>query len=173
MNYLSYNKCDVLNGTGVRCVLWCSGCTHKCQGCFSEESWKFCNGLPFDQEIQDRIINDLKPNYISGLTLSGGDSMHPRNAVDLIPFVKRIKEELPSKNIWCYTGYVWEKDVCGWMSEQCPETKEILSLIDVCVDGPFIEALKNISLQFRGSENQRLIDVSKTLQTGEVVLWTE
>ena len=108
MNYLSYNKCDVLNGTGVRCVLWCSGCTHKCQGCFSKESWKFCNGLPFDQEIQDRIINDLKPNYISGLTLSGGDSMHPRNAVDLIPFIKRIKEELPSKNIWCYTGYVLE-----------------------------------------------------------------
>ena len=108
MNYLSYNKCDVVNGTGVRCVLWCSGCTHKCQGCFSKESWKFSNGLPFNQEMQDKIINDLKPDYIYGLTLSGGDSMHPRNAVDLIPFIKRIKEDLPSKDIWCYTGYVLE-----------------------------------------------------------------
>ena len=87
--------------------------------------------------------------------------------------LRKVKKQCPGKDVWCYTGYVWEKDVCGWMSEQCPETKEILSLIDVCVDGPFIEARKNISLQFRGSENQRLIDVSRTLQTGEVVLWTE
>ena len=165
MNYLSYNKCDVLNGTGVRCVLWCSGCTHKCQGCFSEESWKFCNGLPFDQEIQDKIINDLKPDYISGLTLSGGDSMHPRNAVDLIPFVKRIKEELPSKNIWCYTGYVLEDLLDNEIQ------KELLSLIDVLVDGPFVQELADSSLKFRGSSNQRIIMVKKTLRKGEIVLW--
>ena len=151
MNYLSYNKCDVLNGTGVRCVLWCSGCIHQCQGCFSKESWKFCNGFPFDQEIQDRIINDLKPDYISGLTLSGGDSLHPRNAVDLIPFIKRIKEELPSKNIWCYTGYVLE-DLLDNETQ-----KELLSLIDVLVDGPFVQELADSSLKFRGSVNQKIL----------------
>ena len=151
MNYLSYNKCDVLNGTGVRCVLWCSGCPHKCQGCFSKESWKFCNGLPFDQEIQDKIINDLKPHYISGLTLRGGDSMHPRNAVELIPFVKRIKEELPSKNIWCYTGYVLEDLLDNEIQ------KELLSLIDVLVDGPFVQELADSSLKFRGSSNQKIL----------------
>ena len=151
MNYLSYNKCDVLNGTGVRCVLWCSGCTHKCQGCFSKESWKFCNGLPFNQKMQDKIINDLKPDYISGLTLSGGDSLHPRNAVDLIPFIKRVKEELPSKNIWCYTGYVLE-DLFDNETQ-----KELLSLIDVLVDGPFVQELADSSLKFCGSSNQRIL----------------
>ena len=151
MNYISYNKCDVLNGAGVRCVLWCSGCIHQCQGCFSKESWKFCNGLPFDQEIQDRIINDLKPNYISGLTLSGGDSMHPRNAADLIPFVKRVKEDLPSKNIWCYTGYILEDLFDNEIQ------KELLSLIDVLVDGPFVQELADSSLKFMGSSNQRIL----------------
>ena len=165
MNYLSYNKCDVLNGTGVRCVLWCSGCTHKCQGCFSEESWKFCNGLPFNQEMQDKIINDLKPDYISGLTLSGGDSLHPRNAADLIPFVKRIKEDLPSKNIWCYTGYVLEDLFDNEIQ------KELLSLVDVLVDGPFVQELADSSLKFRGSKQQRIIMVKKTLRKGEIVLW--
>ena len=151
MNYLSYNKCDVLNGTGVRCVLWCSGCIHKCKGCFSNESWKFCNGLPFNQEMQDKIITDLKPDYISGLTLSGGDSLHPRNAIDLIPFVKRIKEELPSKNIWCYTGYVLEDLFDNEIQ------KELLSYVDVLVDGPFVQELADSSLKFRGSSNQRIL----------------
>ena len=151
MNYLSYNKCDVINGTGVRCVLWCSGCIHKCTGCFSKESWKFSNGFPFDQEMQDKVITDLKPAHISGLTLSGGDSMHPRNAIDLIPFVKRIKQELPSKNIWCYTGYVLEDLLDN------PVQKELLSYIDVLVDGPFVQNLVDSSLKFRGSSNQRLL----------------
>lgn len=167
MNYLSYNKCDVVNGTGVRCVLWCSGCTHKCQGCFSKESWKFCNGLPFNQEMQDKIINDLKPDYISGLTLSGGDSLHPRNAADLIPFIKRIKEELPSKNIWCYTGYVLEDLFDNDIQ------KELLSLIDVLVDGPFVQELSDSSLKFMGSSNQRIIDVQKSLTTNRICLYLE
>lgn len=151
MNYLSYNKCDVLNGTGVRCVLWCSGCTHKCQGCFSKESWKFSNGLPFDQAMQDKVLEDLKPDYISGLTLSGGDSMHPRNAIDLIPFIRRIKEELPTKNIWCYTGYILEDLLDNGVQ------KELLSLIDVLVDGPFVQELADSSLKFKGSQNQRIL----------------
>lgn len=151
MNYLSYNKCDVLNGTGVRCVLWCSGCTHKCQGCFSRESWKFSSGLPFDQAMQDKVLEDLKPDYISGLTLSGGDSMHPRNAVDLIPFIKRIKQELPTKNIWCYTGYILEDLLDNAVQ------KELLSLVDVLVDGPFVQDLAESSLKFKGSKNQRIL----------------
>ena len=167
MNYLSYNKCDVLNGTGVRCVLWCSGCTHKCQGCFSKESWKFSNGLPFNQEMQDKIINDLKPDYISGLTLSGGDSMHPRNAVDLIPFIKRIKEDLPSKDIWCYTGYVLEDLLDNDIQ------KELLSFVDVLVDGKFVKELYNPNLKWKGSANQRVIDVKKSLAQNEIVLYDE
>ena len=151
MNYLSYNKCDVVNGTGVRCVIWCSGCIHKCLGCFSKESWKFSNGFPFDQEMQDKVIADLKPNYISGLTLSGGDSMHPRNAIDLLPFIKRVKQELPSKNIWCYTGYLLEDLLDN------PVQKELLSLVDVLVDGPFVQELADSSLKFRGSSNQRIL----------------
>ena len=113
------------------------------------------------------------PKADSTINLLGGEPLDPANQPGVLNLLRKVKKQCPDKDIWCYTGYVWEKDVCGWMSEQCPETKEILSLIDVCVDGPFIEARKNISLQFRGSENQRLIDVSKTLQTGEVVLWTE
>jgi len=166
MNYMSYNKCDVINGTGVRCVLWCSGCAHKCQGCFSRESWKFSNGLPFNPEVQNKIMEDLKPDYISGLTLSGGDSMHPRNAVDLIPFIKRIKQELPTKNIWCYTGYLLE-DLLDNVVQ-----KELLSLVDVLVDGPFVKELSSSDLVWCGSSNQRVIDVQKSLKESTTILLT-
>ena len=173
MYYATIKKVDIANGTGVRVSLFVSGCTHRCKECFNEVAWDFHYGQPFTQETIDEIMEALKPVHIKGLSLLGGEPMEPTNQEGLLPLLRQFHQTYPDKNVWCYTGYVWEKDVCGWMSEQCPETKEILSLIDVCVDGPFIEARKNISLQFRGSENQRLIDVSKTLQTGEVVLWTE
>ena len=152
MNYAEIKEYDIANGPGVRMTLFVSGCRHHCKNCFNEIAWDFNYGNLFDETVEDALVEKLNSSVVRGL---------------------KVKKQCPGKDIWCYTGYVWEKDVCGWMSEQCPETKEILSLIDVCVDGPFIEARKNISLQFRGSENQRLIDVSKTLQTGEVVLWTE
>ena len=171
MNYAEIKNFDIANGLGVRVSLFVSGCTHHCKNCFNQMTWDFKYGKEFTKEVEDLIVDYLKPEHITGLSLLGGEPMEPSNQRALVSFVKRVKETYPQKDIWCYTGYVWEKDVCGWMSEQCPETKEILSLIDVCVDGPFIEAKKNISLQFRGSENQRLIDVPKTLQTGEIVLW--
>ena len=167
MNYLSYNKCDVVNGTGVRCVLWCSGCTHKCQGCFSKESWKFCNGLPFNQEMQDKIINDLKPDYISGLTLSGGDCLHPRNAKDLLPFLQRVKLELPEKDIWCWTGHTFQELKNNLLQAQC------LDYIDILVDGKFVKELYEPDLLFRGSSNQRIIDVQKSLTTNRICLYLE
>ena len=158
---------SIVDGEGIRTVVWTQGCPHNCKGCHNPGTHDFNGGFLMDV---DEVIEELKNiEGQDGITLSGGDPLCQSDAC--IEICKAAKEL--GLNIWCYTGYVWEKDVCGWMSEQCPETKEILSLIDVCVDGPFIEARKNISLQFRGSENQRLIDVSKTLQTGEVVLWTE
>jgi len=167
MKYLSYNKCDVINGAGVRCVLWCSGCTHKCQGCFSKETWKFCNGLPFDQEMQDKIITDLQPDYVSGITLSGGDSYHPKNAADLIPFIKNIKRSLPNKTVWGYTGYLFENMLDN------PTQYELLSLTDVLIDGPFVQEQYEAGLLFRGSKNQRIIDVKKSLDKGCVILYND
>lgn len=159
INYLSYNKCDVINGKGVRCVIWLSGCTHHCEGCFNKESWKFTNGLPFDKLMQDKVIFDLSQPYISGLTLSGGDSYHPRNAKDLIPFIKRVKEELPDKNIWGYTGYLFEDMLDN------PVQLDLLSLTDVLVDGPFVKDKHKTGLVFKGSENQRVIDVQASLKS--------
>lgn len=173
MNYAEIKEYDIANGPGVRMTLFVSGCRHHCKNCFNEIAWDFNYGNVFDEAVEDAFVEKLNSSVVRGLTLLGGEPLDPANQPGVLKLLRKVKKQCPSKDIWCYTGYVWEKDVCGWMSEQCPETKEILSLIDVCVDGPFIEALKNISLQFRGSENQRLIDVSKTLQTGEVVLWTE
>ena len=151
MNYLSYKPIDHLNGEGFRCVLHCSGCTHHCKGCFNKESWKFSNGIAFDENIQEQILKDLSHDYIAGLTLSGGDAMHPRNAADLIPFVKIAKELLPEKNIWCYTGYLLENILNN------PVQKELLDLVDVLVDGPFVKELADPSLKFRGSSQQRIL----------------
>lgn len=173
MNYAEIKEYDIANGPGVRMTLFVSGCRHHCKNCFNEIAWDFNYGNLFDETVEDALVEKLNSSVVRGLTLLGGEPLDPSNQPGVLKLLRKVKKQCPGKDIWCYTGYVWEKDVCGWMSEQCPETKEILSLIDVCVDGPFIEARKNISLQFRGSENQRLIDVSKTLQTGEVVLWTE
>lgn len=173
MNYAEIKEYDIANGPGVRMTLFVSGCRHHCKNCFNEIAWDFNYGNVFDETVENALVEKLNSSVVRGLTLLGGEPLDPSNQPGVLKLLRKVKKQCPGKDIWCYTGYVWEKDVCGWMSEQCPETKEILSLIDVCVDGPFIEARKNISLQFRGSENQRLIDVSKTLQTGEVVLWTE
>ena len=154
-----------VDGPGFRTAIYAAGCPNACPGCHNPESWDIKKGKQISTE---EILTKVLADDFANVTFSGGDPMfQPEGFTKLAQAIK----EKSRKNIWCYTGYVWEKDVCGWMSEQCPETKEILSLIDVCVDGPFIEAKKNISLQFRGSENQRLIDVPKTLQTGEIVLW--
>ena len=173
MHYGEIKNCDIANGNGVRVSLFVSGCTHHCKGCFNEETWDFFYGQPFTRETEDRIISWLKPDYIEGLTILGGEPLEYVNQKDLLPFLERVREECPEKNIWCYTGYVYERDILRRMVPKWKETSRILSLIDVLVDGPFVEEEKDIRLRFRGSANQRIIDVKKSLETGQTVLWEE
>ena len=169
MNYGSINNCDVANGDGVRVSLFVSGCSHHCKGCFNPETWDYSFGKCFTREVEDKIMEMLKPDYISGLTLLGGDPMELPNQKALLPFLKRVKETYPDKTIWCYTGYVYE-DICKKYQHEWNEVIDFLPLLDVLVDGPFIEERKNVSLKFRGSSNQRIIDIRKTVESGYIHL---
>ena len=173
MNYGEIKNCDIANGPGVRVTLFVSGCRNHCKGCFQPETWDFCHGKPFDSTVENEILESLKPDYIKGLTLLGGDPFEPENQPGLLSLVKKVKEVYPDKNIWCYTGYLFDEDICGKMLDRVPETRELLSCIDVLIDGPFIEERKNLKIRFRGSDNQRIIDVKKTMEAGEIVLWEE
>ena len=173
MNYGSIKSADIANGTGVRVTLFVSGCTHHCKNCFNPETWDFNYGSPFTTEVENKIIEDMNHDYIEGLTLLGGEPMHPKNQKALLPFIKRVKEKYPHKNIWCYTGYVYDRDLLGDSRAKCDYTIDLLKQIDVLVDGPFVEKLKNLSLKFRGSSNQRIIDVQKSLKEQRVVLYME
>jgi len=171
MHYCEIKNCDIANGTGVRVSLFVSGCTNHCEECFQPETWDFCYGEPFTKEVEDKIIEMLRPDYITGLTLLGGEPFEPKNQRELLPFVRRVREELPEKNIWAFSGFTLDKEL--WQEgsyPRCEVTDELLSLIDVLVDGRFVNALKNIRLKFRGSENQRIIDMKSTLAKGEIVL---
>ncbi|MBQ3054339.1 MAG: anaerobic ribonucleoside-triphosphate reductase activating protein [Clostridia bacterium] len=170
MNYAEIKFSDIANGIGVRTSLFVSGCTHHCKNCFNKETWDFAYGNPFTKETEDAIIESMKPPYISGLSLLGGEPFEPENQKGLVNFLKRIKKELPDKTIWCYTGYTLEKDLLSDSRARCQVTDDMLSCIDVLVDGEFVQELYDISLKFRGSSNQRLIDVKKTLKTGKIVL---
>lgn len=170
MNYAEIKNCDIANGTGVRISLFVSGCTHHCRECFNEEAWDFHYGKPFTAEASEQILKELAPDYIHGLTLLGGEPMEPSNQEALLPFLEKVKEIYPQKDIWCYTGYVYGEGN-GRQIPKCPETQKLLSLLDVLVDGPFILEEKDISLRFRGSKNQRIIDMKQTIAQGRVVLW--
>ena len=170
MNYAKINKNDIANGIGIRVTLFVSGCTHFCKGCFNQEAWDFGFGEPFTEAVQNELLEALSPSYINGLTLLGGEPMEPQNQRALLPFLKALKEKYPKKTIWCYSGYTFE-ELTGDSRARCEVTDEVLSLIDVLVDGEFVEELKDISLRFRGSSNQRLIDLTATLQSGTVTLW--
>lgn len=172
MNYGNIKNTDIANGEGIRVTLFVSGCTHHCKNCFNKETWDFNYGKPFTKEIEDQLISMLEPSYVNGLTLLGGEPMEPQNQTALLPFIKRVKEKFGNtKNIWCYTGYIFDKDLFPNGRAYCPATKELLNYFDVLVDGPFVESLKNISLKFRGSSNQRIIDVKKSLQSNNIVLY--
>ncbi len=171
MNYAEIKTYDIANGPGVRTSLFVSGCTHRCQNCFNEETWDFHYGNPFTTETEDYLISTLRPDYIKGLTLLGGEPLEHKNQQGILPFLRRVKKELPQKDIWCYTGYTFETDVLGKMYKDWPETKELLSYIDVLVDGEFVQELKQLELRFRGSANQRLIDLQESLKTGKTILW--
>ena len=171
MNYCNIKKCDTANGPGVRTTLFVSGCRNHCKNCFQPETWDFNYGDPFTKETEDEILETLRPDYVAGLTLLGGDPFEPENQEALLPFLRRVREAFPNKSIWAFTGYLYEKDLLPGGKRNTPYTEELLKLADVLVDGPFIEEQKNLMLRFRGSENQRLIDLKATREKGEVVLW--
>lgn len=169
MNYGEIKNCDIANGEGIRVSLFVSGCTHHCKNCFNAQTWDFSFGSPFTKETEDMILNLLAPGYINGLSLLGGEPFEPDNQRALLPFLKRVRAAYPDKTIWCYSGYTLESDLLSESRARCKVTDEMLSCIDVLVDGEFIEEQKNISLAFRGSENQRVINVPKTLASGSLV----
>lgn len=173
MNYATIKNCDIANGPGVRVSLFVSGCTHRCPGCFNEVAWDFEYGEPFTEETVDMIIRMMEPAHIKGLTLLGGEPFEPQNQPDLVKLLRRVKEVYPEKSIWAFSGYLFDKDILAWRLGPREITEEYLGYLDVLVDGPFILAKKNLSLRFRGSENQRLIDVPESLRRGEVVLWQD
>lgn len=174
MNYADIKLYDAANGPGIRVSLFVSGCTHKCKGCFNEEAWDFCYGNPYTDAETDYIIEQLAPDYIEGLTLLGGEPMDPRNQPGILPLLRKVRETYGSrKTIWLFTGYLFDRDILGRMLSEIPETKEILSYLDVIMDGPFIEEQKDLGAYFRGSSNQRAILVQETLKknNGELVFW--
>lgn len=172
MNYATIKPVDIANGPGVRVSLFVSGCTHRCKGCFNEEAWDFQFGKPFTQEVQEQLLSSLDHDYIEGLTLLGGEPMEPSNQEALLPFIRAVRERLPQKTIWCFTGYDFEKDILGRMMEASSVTRELIPLFDVMVDGKFVVEKRNLSLKFRGSENQRVLNVKKSLEEKQAV-WME
>ena len=173
MHYAEIKKFDIANGLGVRISLFVSGCRNHCPNCFNPSTWNFDYGKEFTKDIEDEILNTLKSSYIRGLSVLGGEPMEPENQKGLLPFLKRVKETLPEKDIWVYTGFKLDDEIFGQSRAATPVAKELLKYVDVMVDGRYIEEQKNISLRFRGSENQRIIDVQKTLAADRIVLWEE
>ncbi len=172
MNYATIKPTDVANGPGVRVSLFVSGCTHYCKGCFNSEAWDFHYGEPFTKETEEYLLKLLAPDYIVGLTLLGGEPLEPQNQEGLLPFLRRVRECYPGKSIWCFTGYDFEKDVLARMIPQSAVSREMIPLLDVLVDGEFMEEKRNLMLKFRGSENQRVLDVKQSLAAGHGV-WCE
>lgn len=168
-HYGNIKKNDIANGKGVRVTLFVSGCTNHCKNCFQPETWNFDYGKPYTKETEDEVIDALKPSHISGLTLLGGEPFEPENQRELVKLLRRVREELPEKNIWSFTGFVLDQDLLDGGRKHCEVTDEMLSLLDVLVDGPFKEEEKDITLAFRGSRNQRLIDMKKSLKEQEVI----
>ena len=173
MNYATIKPRDIANGPGVRVSLFVSGCTHHCKGCFNQEAWDFDFGQPFTQEVIDRILADLSPSFVKGLTLLGGEPFDPRNQGAIVELLRQVKAKYPQKSIWAFSGYLFDRDILPGKLGDPAVTREYLSYLDVLVDGPFVEAKKNLTLRFRGSENQRLIDVPASLESGSVVLWED
>ena len=170
MNFGEIKNCDIANGLGCRVSLFVSGCTHHCKGCFNAQTWDFNFGEKFTEKTENYILDLLKPSYIRGLSLLGGEPFEPENQKVLLPFLKKVKSLFPDKTVWCYSGYLFE-EIVGEKKARCTTdiSKEMLSLIDVLVDGRFIESQKDIRLKFRGSSNQRIIDVQNSLKDGKIV----
>ena len=170
MNYAGIKYCDIANGLGCRTVLFVSGCRNACKGCFQPQTWDFHYGEPFDEKAQEEILHSLEPDYEQGITLLGGEPFEEENQAALVPFMRRVREQYPNKDVWAFTGYIYDKDLIPGGRKYTEYTDELLSMIDILVDGPFMEELKDITLKFRGSRNQRVIDLSKTIQCGKICL---
>ncbi|MDR0531774.1 MAG: anaerobic ribonucleoside-triphosphate reductase activating protein [Oscillospiraceae bacterium] len=170
MNYSNLKPHDVANGPGVRVSLFVSGCEHGCPGCFNPEAWQFNFGEAYTPQVERRVLSALEPDYIRGLTLLGGEPLHPSNRAAVLGLAERVRRELPGKDIWCYTGYLFDKELLP----ECPESgtlHRLLSLIDVLVDGRFVLARKNLNLRFRGSSNQRILRCRESLEAGDLIFW--
>ncbi len=174
MNYCNIKPRDIADGIGVRVTRFVSGCRNHCKNCFQPETWAFDYGDPFTKEVEDHILEELSPDFVDGLTLLGGEPGEAENQRGLVPFLRRVRAELPKKTIWCYSGFTWEELTGATPARcRCETTDEMLSLLDVLVDGPFVEELHDVTLRFRGSSNQRIIRVPQTLKVGQIVEWTE
>lgn len=172
MNYATIKTHDVANGPGVRVSLYVSGCNHHCKGCFNPETWDFKYGKEFTQETINTVLDAMNKEYIDGITILGGEPLDPKNQKEVANLIKQVKTKYPNKSIWCFTGFDFEKDVMGKMYQTFDTTREIIDNLDVLVDGEFKQEKKNLSLRFRGSENQRIIDVPKTLDSKQII-WKE
>lgn len=172
MNYCGLKKSDIANGEGIRTTIFVSGCRNRCPGCFQPETWDFNYGEPFDESVIGEIFKTMENPSVRGLTVLGGEPMEPENQAGLLPFLRKFKEKFPKKNIWLYTGYLYEELIGLMPSEKRKEiTDELLSLVDILVDGRFEKDKYRLGLRFRGSENQRIIDMNKTREAGEIVIW--
>lgn len=171
MYYGEIKNCDIANGEGIRVSLFVSGCTNHCENCFQPQTWDFNYGKPFDEETEKYILSLLNSDYINGLTLLGGEPFEPKNQRVLVEFLKKVRKMYPNKNIWAFSGFTYEELTTDGSYPKCEVTEEMLSLVDVLVDGRFVDALKDISLRFRGSSNQRIIDLNETRKQHQIVLW--
>lgn len=178
MNYHNITYPDQNNGDGLRIVLWVAGCEHHCTNCQNQQTWSPQSGIPFDKNAMNEILNELKKDYISGITFSGGDPLHPKNVQNVLKIVDEIRVSYPTKNIWLYTGYTWEQimhlvitDINSKQLKMLQMRKELVSKCDVLIDGRYIDELRDVSLHWRGSSNQRVINVQETLKQNQIVLW--
>ncbi|MDO4537554.1 MAG: anaerobic ribonucleoside-triphosphate reductase activating protein [Coriobacteriales bacterium] len=173
MNYAEIKKCDIANGAGVRTSLFVSGCRHRCPNCFNALAWDFMAGQPFDEKVEQELLDSLAPDYVDGLSILGGEPLEPENQEVLAPFLERVREAYPTKSIWMWTGFTWEELMEAKGRSATPFVPRILNCLDVLVDGPFIEAQKDLLLRFRGSSNQRIINVRTSRAAGELCLWQD
>jgi anaerobic ribonucleoside-triphosphate reductase activating protein len=173
LNYAEIKYCDIANGVGARTSLFVSGCRHHCKGCFNEVAWDFDAGSAFTDEVADEIKASLKTPYVDGLSVLGGEPLEPENQEVLAPFLESVRAEVPDVDVWLWTGFVYEDLMAGTSRASTPVLDRILACVDVLVDGPFLRDLKDITLRFRGSSNQRIIDLTRTREEGRVCLWSD